>query len=160
VEAERIVTEIEVLRAQLVDTDTSRLADDELHSVTVMLHRHTALEAAARAHFTQPWTARRVWAGNGSRTAAARLARETGSAPATANRECRRARKSVSMPLAFAALAAGEISVDVFDALARCNTGRFRGLYAPRRSSAARTDPPPLLRRPAPGTATVEADRR
>jgi hypothetical protein len=62
-----------------------------------------------------------VWADDGSRSAAHRLARDTATAVGTARRELGRARHLESMPHTAHALAAGKLSVDHVDLLGRAN---------------------------------------
>jgi Domain of unknown function (DUF222) len=105
----------------LAAVDVDALGDDDLHQLTVGLCRLTARLAALRARVTGTWDARKVWAEDGSRTAAARLARECGLSPGSAAAELRRARGLRSMPATSAAMAEGSLSIDQVDLLQRAN---------------------------------------
>lgn len=106
---------------QVLDDDPSGLTDAELHEAVVSLQRAEARVAAAVARCAQVWDARRVWDGDGSRSASARLAREASLSPAQAASVMRRARQLRDMPVTSAALASGELSVSHVDLLARAN---------------------------------------
>ncbi|HSP27285.1 MAG TPA: DUF222 domain-containing protein, partial [Ilumatobacteraceae bacterium] len=67
------------------------------------------------------WDQRMIWADNGARSAAARLANDTSTSTATAGSEVRRARQLRSMPATSAALAAGDLAPDHVDLLAKAN---------------------------------------
>ena len=86
--------------------------------------------AAVRARMLAAWDARRLWADDGSKSAAARLARECELSSESAGRELKRARKLRAMPATAEALAAGKISVDRADLLAHANQPAFGGLFA------------------------------
>jgi hypothetical protein len=75
------------------------------------------------------WDARGVWAGDGSRTAGARLARETSSAKRTADAALRRARSLSSMPATSAAARAGVLSLDQVDLLIHANAAKRRDVF-------------------------------
>jgi hypothetical protein len=62
-----------------------------------------------------------VWADNGARSAATRLANETSTSTSTTSVEVRRARKLRSMPATSAALATGDLSPDHVDLLAKAD---------------------------------------
>jgi hypothetical protein len=105
----------------LLDVDPAELTDDELHEFVTRLQRQRHRLAAVAATTISAWDARLVWADNGARTAATRLANDTSTAPSTAGTEIRRARQLRTMPATTAALAAGELSTDHVDLLARAN---------------------------------------
>src|SRR5438552_13486528 len=98
------------------------LSDDELHDAVIGLRKLcTSSLAAAEARLLSEWDARRSWAEDGSRSAAARLARDTGSDPRSCRRDLWRARCLRTMPLTSDALAAGRIGPDNADSLWRAN---------------------------------------
>ena len=87
----------------------------------VGLQRQRARLAAVSARLVARWDARHVWADDGSRSAASRLAREANLASSTAHREVRRARQLRTMAHTAAALAHASISTDHVDLLGRAN---------------------------------------
>jgi hypothetical protein len=91
-----------------LDPDT--LTDDELGDALIQFHRLEARLAAGRARVTAVFESRRVYAGDGSKTAAAWLARKTRGCPAGMRAQTRLARRLRHMPATAVALAAGEIS--------------------------------------------------
>lgn len=105
----------------VLDVDPRTLTDEELHELVIGIERQRHRLAAAAASAISSWDHRQVWADNGARTAAARLANETSRSNAAAGAEVRRARQLRSMPSTAAALAAGDISVDHVDLLAKAN---------------------------------------
>jgi 5-methylcytosine-specific restriction endonuclease McrA len=112
----------------MLDPDT--LTDDELHESVVVLHRQTHRLAGARARLVARWDRCQVWADDGSRSAAHRLARDSRTSVATARRELRRARHLESMPHTAAAVAAGELSAEHVDLLGAANDGCRRAVFA------------------------------
>jgi len=114
---------------ELVTVDPTSMSDAELHRHTVTLHRLESRLAVVRAEATAAWDARRMWAEDGSKSPAARLARECGLDPATAKAELCRARKLRSMPVVRDALARGLLSVDKADLLARARTAKTEALF-------------------------------
>ncbi len=95
--------------------------DRELHELVVAVQRERARLGALAARLLGHWDARRIWAGDGSRSAAARLSRETACSPATAGVEMRRARQQRGLPATTAAIGRGELSLDHIDLLGRAN---------------------------------------
>jgi hypothetical protein len=95
--------------------------DDELHAFVVTLQRQRARLGAVAAEALARWDDRGVWAGDGSRTAAARLSRETNTSSQSAKVELRRARALRTMPATRSAVADGRLSIDHVDLLARAN---------------------------------------
>ena len=57
----------------LAALDPDDLANGDLHEVVIGLEREASRLAAARARLVSAWDARRVWADDESRSAAARL---------------------------------------------------------------------------------------
>src|SRR2546426_12816307 len=100
---------------ELAAVEHDALSDDEVHELVIGLQREVSRLAAASAHLLAAWDARRVWAGDGSKSAAARLGRECDLSAMSARRELRRARKLRTMPATAGALAGGKASVDPAD---------------------------------------------
>src|SRR6476620_11472574 len=105
----------------LAAVDVAALSDDELHAVVVELGELSTRLEAQWCRAIACWDARMVWADNGSRSAGARLARETGRRPGSCGRLVTRARKLATMPLTARAYAAGEVSGDHVDLVGDCN---------------------------------------
>ncbi len=99
------------------------LGDDDarLTAEVAALQRQCARVSSLQAPLIARWDARKVWADDGSKSASARLAREAGVSTGTAKVEVGRARKLQSMPATAQALAAGTISTDHVDLLAKAN---------------------------------------
>lgn len=113
----------------LAAVDVDALTDAELHAAVVSLQRLGDRLAVVGAPLLQRWKHREVWADDGSKSAAARLSRETGTAHKTASRALRRASSLSSMPGTTAAGRAGELSLDQIDLLTRANTIARRELF-------------------------------
>ena len=115
---------------ELADSDPDALSNGELHQLVVELHRQSARLASVCTRAVGAWDARKVWADNGSKSPAARLARETRCAPGTAHATVRRARQLRSMPHTAAAFAEGDLPVDQVDLLCRANQPRVADQFA------------------------------
>ncbi len=113
----------------LAAIDLDALTDAELHDLVMALPKLADRITAVAAPALQRWDARRGWAADGSKSAAARLSRDTGRAKRTAAAEVRRARALTTMPLAAAAATAGELSLDQVDLLVGVNTSPRRELF-------------------------------
>ena len=107
--------------ASLLDVDPAGLTDDELHELVTALQRQRHRLASVAATAISAWDRRMVWADNGARSAATRLANDTSASTSSMGTEIRRARQLRSMPATAAALAAGELSPDHVDLLAKAN---------------------------------------
>ena len=92
---------------ELAASDLDALSDGELHQLVLDLQRQSARLASVCTRAVGAWDGRKVWADNGSKSPAARLARETRCAPSTAHATVRRARQLRSMPHTAAAFADG-----------------------------------------------------
>ena len=114
---DELVEAIDSLQA----VDPRELTDAELHELVIAVQRQRHRLAAVAATAISSWDQRMVWADNGARSAAVRLANETSASPSSTNVEVRRARKLRSMPATVAALRSGDISPDHVDLLARAN---------------------------------------
>jgi hypothetical protein len=132
---------------EVADLDPATLSDDELHDVVTELVREDSRFAAARARLVAAWDARKQWADNGSRAAAARLMYETGVSAKTAKRELRRARSLRTMPHTATALAEGKLSMDKADLLINVNQPALSHLFA--RDEGMLVDEIQRLRHPA-----------
>jgi hypothetical protein len=109
--------------------DLDSLSDEALQDLTVATQRLGDRLAAVSASIVARWDARGVWAGDGSRTAGARLARETSSAKRTADAALRRARALATMPATSAAGRAGVLSIDQVDLLIHANAAKRREVF-------------------------------
>jgi Domain of unknown function (DUF222) len=114
----------------LLDDDVDVLDDAQLDELVIGLSRHEARLTAVKARVLQRWESSAGWAGDGSRTAATALARDTMTSQKTATRELHRARALASMPATAAALAAGRFSVDYVDLLVRANQTWRNAVFA------------------------------
>jgi Domain of unknown function (DUF222) len=114
----------------LLALDPDALTDPELDEAMIAAHRQTHRLAAVRARLLSRWDRRGVWTGDGSRSAAARLARDTHTSVSTAGRELGRARTLEAMPHTATALASGELSPDHVDLLGSANDGARRPVFA------------------------------
>jgi hypothetical protein len=115
------IDELAAVIDSLLAVDTTSLTDAELHDLVTDLQRQRHRLAAAAAEAISAWDRRLIWADNGARSAAARLANETSTSTSTAGSDVRRARQLRSMPATTAALAAGDLSPDHVDLLAKAN---------------------------------------
>ena len=116
--------------AELESIDPAGLTEVELHELVVAMERTESRFAGVRARLLAVWDSRRGWADDGSKSAAARLARECRLSMVSARRELKRARKLRSMPATAAALQAGRLSVDEADLLAHADQPATAGLFA------------------------------
>jgi Domain of unknown function (DUF222) len=114
----------------LLELDPDTLTDSELQESVVAVQRCRARLGAAAANLLSRWDHRGVWAGDRSRSAASRLARDTRTSVSTANVELRRARQLRTMPATADAVAAGELSLDHVDLLARANRPLREAVFA------------------------------
>jgi hypothetical protein len=115
------IDELAAVIDSLLAVDTASLTDAELHDLVTDIQRQRHRLAAAAAEAISAWDRRLIWADNGARSAAARLANETSTSTSTAGSDVRRARQLRSMPATAAALAAGDLSPDHVDLLAKAN---------------------------------------
>ena len=106
---------------RLAELDLDELSDAELHDTVIALQREQARLGSVAAGLLARWDRRGVWAGDRSRSAASRLARELRCSLTSANVELRRARKLATMPHTAAAVLAGSLSLDHVDVLGRAN---------------------------------------
>jgi Domain of unknown function (DUF222) len=110
-----VVQEVALLRQAndaLAALDTDTVPDEELEPSIVALHREAARLAAQMARLTGDYDQRRVFRSDGSKSAAARLARKTGASRREMRAQVQLGRRLRSMPKVEAALNAGEIGVE------------------------------------------------
>ena len=99
-----------------VDVDT--LPDAALDELAIQVQRERHRLEAVVATLQARWDQRGVWRSDGSRSAAARLARDAAISLPRARRELRRAHRLASMPVLAEAVADGRLSMDHVDLLA------------------------------------------
>lgn len=114
----------------LAGVDPDAVSDAELHALVVGLQRERDRLAVVAARLLAAWDARRVWAGDGSKSAAHRLARETSCSVGSARRELRRASHARAMPVTVAAVLDGRLSVDHVDLLGSARGAGRQGVFA------------------------------
>ena len=119
--ASNVVEELSGAIGCLGALDPGELDDDALHEAVVALGALSSRLEAAWCGLIHAWDQRGVWANNGSRSPAARLARETRMRQGAMKRLVTRGRQLDEMPLTGDAYAAGEISGDHVDLVASCN---------------------------------------
>lgn len=105
----------------LITVDPTGLSDQELHGSILGCLRAQARIAAVQAGFVREWDVRGVWADDGSRSPSARLARDGGLSGPHAAAIVRRCRALTRMRRTAAELAAGRISTDHVDLLAKAS---------------------------------------
>ena len=115
------IDELAAAIGSLQAVDTNDLTDHELHEFVIAIQRQRHRLAAVAASAISAWDQRMVWADNGARSAGTRLANETSTSTSSAGSEIRRARQLRTMPDTASALAAGELSPDHVDLLAKAN---------------------------------------
>ncbi len=115
------IDELSAAIDSLLAVDPADLTDDELHQFVTTLQGQRQRLAAVSAAAVSSWDRRMVWADNGARSAAVRLANETSTSTSSAGIEVRRARQLRSMPATAAALAAGDLSPDHVDLLSKAD---------------------------------------
>lgn len=103
----------------LAGVDVDGLSDGELEELLVGLHRQDQRRAACEARLLAVYEARKAYAHDGSRSAAARLARQTGADREVFKAQVRLGRRLQLMPGVAAALAAGEITTEHAQVLGR-----------------------------------------
>ena len=106
---------------EALSVDPDALDDDALAAALVALHRLEAGVAAVKARVTAAFDARRVWAADGSRSAAAWLGRHCRLPGDAARGEVRFARRLRTMPATADALADGSVTAHHARRLAALN---------------------------------------
>lgn len=124
------VADLDGALTDLQGLDPDALTGDELSELLVDLQRETARLAAVRARVTSAWDARATWCLDGAKTGAAWLVHRCKVSVAAGKRELRVARQLRTMTATEAALAAGEITLDHVQVLARANRADTAELFA------------------------------
>ena len=114
----------------LLALDPAALGDQELHETVTALRAELSRLAAADAALVREWDTRRIWADDGSKSAASRLSRDCDLAKSTARVSLKRARKLHSMPATADALRNAKLSADQADLLAMANQPDLAALFA------------------------------
>jgi hypothetical protein len=123
---ETAVATLEAVLGDVTDIDPGELSDGEVHRVLLgLLEQRNAVDAAI-CRLTAEWTARGIWAEDGSRAAGARLARDARLRRPAADKVVRLAAAVTAMPEVAAALRAGTITVDHVELLAAANAAHRR----------------------------------
>jgi hypothetical protein len=104
---------------ELAAVDVDTLTDSELHDAVIEIQRQRARLGVVAARLVEGWSQRGVWAGDGSRSAAARLARDTHTSVGSARVEVGRGRQLAGMPKVAIAVDDGRLSLDHVDLLGR-----------------------------------------
>ena len=102
----------------LAQVDPCALDTSELADLCLDVQRQMHRVAGVSARFLEQWQSSGVWAFDGSRSAASRLARETRSGLRSCRADLRRGRISAALPVVTAAVINGELSVDHLDLFA------------------------------------------
>ena len=108
----------------LADIDLDGLCDEALNQLVVELQGLTHRLAAEVCRVTHRWEQRGVWAGDGSKSSTARLARDGHITKRTAHALLWLGRRLDEAPVVAAAFAAGELSADQADMLLQACSGR------------------------------------
>jgi hypothetical protein len=106
---------------ELAGIDLDTVSDAELHDAVVGLGALSSRLEAQWCRLIAPWDHRQIWADNGSKAAAARLARETHRRRRECDRLVHRAGDLDRMPRTAAAYQAGEIYGGHVDLVASCD---------------------------------------
>ena len=99
----------------LAEVDPSSLNTSELADLSLSVQRQMHRLSGVSAQLLEQWQSSGVWAFDGSRSAAGRLARETRSSLRSCRAALRRARVSAGLPAVTQAVVNGELSVDHLD---------------------------------------------
>jgi hypothetical protein len=126
-----MVGELDRVIDELLAADLDALGDHGLHDLTVRLQRAGHRLEAATTRVAGAWDRRGGWRDDGSKSAAARMARDCAMAETSTRRVLHRARQLRTMPATAQAFADGELSTDAVDLLARANTTRLRSRFQP-----------------------------
>ncbi len=126
----RVLAELDAAVGRVLDLDGSLLSDVARGELIVGLQASLERLRVGLAEQAAAWDASRAWLADGSRSAKARLARDTKTAPWTAAVTLRQGRKLASMPLVRAAVVAGRLSMDHLDLLGRANQPERAALFA------------------------------
>jgi len=111
----------------LSDLDPTELGDGQLHRALMAVVDAAPVIEAASARLLDAWRRRNLWAEDGSRSAAARSARDAHCSRPTANRLVKRADDLHAMPVTSQAFGFGQINADHVDLL-RAAAGSHRSV--------------------------------
>lgn len=114
---------------RLGDVDPTTLSVGALHRTLIGLTEIASQLQAITARFAAVWEHSGVWAEDGSRTAAHRLARETNSQPRSCRRVTRLGRMLDIMPATNESLSLGRINLDHVALLTGANTKKRREYF-------------------------------
>jgi hypothetical protein len=113
------IAQLREANTALAAVQTADLSDTELGQVLVELHREEARLAAVTATLTAAYDIRRAYAGDGSRSASARLARDCNTSLKAMRQQVLLARRLRLMPEVAEAFAKGDIDVHQATVLGR-----------------------------------------
>ena len=114
---------------ELLDTEVSSLVDAALQANVIAIRGEIDRLLAAEATRLNEWDNRKLWASDDSRSAAHRLARESGCSINTGKHLMHRARRLRTMPATAHAFASGDLSADRVDLLVRLNQPNVAHLF-------------------------------
>jgi hypothetical protein len=100
---------------ELAAQDLSTLCDAEIHELTMGLARAKCRVEGVLMAALDVWDARQIWSDDGSKSPAARLAREANWSKAAASTAIRRARALRRLPVTAAAVTAGTMGAEFVD---------------------------------------------
>lgn len=103
----------------LVGQDLSTLCDSEVHELTLGLARAKCRVEGALMSALDVWDARQIWSGDGSKSPAARLSRESNWSKSAAAIAVRRARALRRLPATADAVANGDLAAEFVDLVDR-----------------------------------------
>jgi hypothetical protein len=106
---------------ELAGQDLSELCDAEVHELTIGLARAGGRIDGVLFSALDIWDARGIWSDDGSKSPAARLAREANWSPREASMAIRRARNLRRLPATAAAVTAGDLSAEFVDLVHRAS---------------------------------------
>jgi hypothetical protein len=107
---------------ELAAQDLSTLCDAEIHELTMGLARAKCRVEGVLMSALDVWDARKIWSDDGSKSPAARLAREANWSKTAASTAIRRARALRRLPVTAAAVAAGKMAAEFVDLVDHAST--------------------------------------
>lgn len=114
---------------RFADVDPTALSAGAVHRVLIGLNELAVKLQATAIRYASVWDHSGVWAEDGSRSPAHRLARETNANPKSCGRIMRFGRQLDSMPATAESLSFGRINMDHVALLAGANTVKRRTLF-------------------------------
>ncbi|CAN5396650.1 hypothetical protein BH23ACT3_BH23ACT3_07320 [soil metagenome] len=106
----------------LAAQDLSTLCDAEIHELTMGLARAKCRVEGVLMAALDVWDSRQIWSDDGSKSPAARLAREANWSKSAASTAIRRARALRRLPVTAAAVTAGKMSAEFVDLVDHAST--------------------------------------